>query len=167
MTTQADIAVVEQAAAPAARSRLGARLVPLDALRGLIIVAMALDHANAFIAHAHPPPEMWSAPTVAPLDTLAFLTRFVTHFAAPGFFFLMGAGMVLLAESRRGLGWSEWAIVRHLVLRGQGHNVIGAGCMPKLFTQFVEKADAKALDAECLDHLAYVPPFTSFNGWEP
>ena len=56
---------------------------------------------------------------------------------------------------------------RHLVLRGQGHNVIGAGCMPKLFTQFIEKADAKALDAGCLDHLAYVPPFTSFNGWEP
>ena len=56
---------------------------------------------------------------------------------------------------------------RHLVLRGQGHNVIGAGCMPKLFTQFIEKVDAKALDAGCLDHLAYVPPFTSFNGWEP
>lgn len=56
---------------------------------------------------------------------------------------------------------------RLLVLRGQGHNVIGAGCMPKLFTQFIEKADAKALDAKCLDDLAYVPPFTSFNGWEP
>jgi uncharacterized membrane protein len=118
MTTQADIAVVERAAAPAARSRLGARLVPLDALRGLLIIVMALDHANAFIAHAHPPAELWSAPTVAPPDTLAFLTRFVTHFAAPGFFFLMGAGMVLLAESRRGLGWSEWAIVRHIALRG-------------------------------------------------
>lgn len=56
---------------------------------------------------------------------------------------------------------------RHLVLRGQGHNVIGAGCMPKLFAQFIETADAKALDATCLDTLAYVPPFTSFNGWEP
>ena len=56
---------------------------------------------------------------------------------------------------------------RHLVLRGQGHNVIGAGCMPKLFAQFIDAADAKALDAKCLDTLAYVPPFTSFNGWEP
>lgn len=52
-------------------------------------------------------------------------------------------------------------------LRGQGHNVIGAGCMPKLFTQFIEKADAKALDGACLDKLNYVSPFTSFNGWEP
>ncbi|MCY7355405.1 MAG: alpha/beta fold hydrolase, partial [Lysobacter sp.] len=56
---------------------------------------------------------------------------------------------------------------RHLVLRGQGHNVIGAGCMPKLLAQFIETTDAKTLDAKCLDTLAYVPPFTSFNGWEP
>ena len=56
---------------------------------------------------------------------------------------------------------------RHLVLKGQGHNVIGAGCMPKLFAQFVERADAKSLDASCLDNLSYTPPFTSFNGWEP
>jgi len=56
---------------------------------------------------------------------------------------------------------------RALTLRGQGHNVIGAGCMPKLFAQFLDKADAKSLDAKCLDTLAYTPPFTSFNGWEP
>ena len=56
---------------------------------------------------------------------------------------------------------------RHLVLRGQGHNVIGAGCMPKLFAQFVDTANAKALDTHCLRTLAYTPPFTSFNGWEP
>ncbi len=56
---------------------------------------------------------------------------------------------------------------RLFILRGQGHNVIGAGCMPKLFTQFIEKADAKTLDGACLDKLNYVPPFTSFNGWEP
>lgn len=64
-------------------------------------------------------------------------------------------------------------IVKHLpngrlfVLRGQGHSVIGAGCMPKLFAQFLEKADARALDGKCLDKLSYTPPFTGFNGWEP
>jgi pimeloyl-ACP methyl ester carboxylesterase len=56
---------------------------------------------------------------------------------------------------------------RHLIVRGQGHNVIGTGCMPKLFAQFIDTADAKALDATCLDALPYTPPFTSFNGWEP
>jgi pimeloyl-ACP methyl ester carboxylesterase len=56
---------------------------------------------------------------------------------------------------------------RHLIARGQGHNVIGAGCMPKLFAQFIDTANAKALDARCLDTLPYTPPFTSYNGWEP
>ncbi|AKC88286.1 alpha/beta hydrolase [Pseudoxanthomonas suwonensis] len=56
---------------------------------------------------------------------------------------------------------------RHLVLHGQGHGTLGLGCMPKLTGQFIESADAKALDAACLDTLTYVPPFTSFNGWEP
>ncbi|MFC3552301.1 alpha/beta hydrolase [Lysobacter cavernae] len=56
---------------------------------------------------------------------------------------------------------------RHLVLRGQGHNVSGIGCLPKLVGQFIESTDAKQLDAHCLDTIGYVPPFTSFNGWEP
>jgi hypothetical protein len=31
----------------------------------------------------------------------------------------------------------------------------------------MDKADAKSLDATCLDSLSPVPAFTSFNGWEP
>ena len=56
---------------------------------------------------------------------------------------------------------------RHLVLTGQGHNVIGAGCMPELFAQFLETADAKALDADCLSRLRATPPFAGHYGWEP
>jgi len=56
---------------------------------------------------------------------------------------------------------------RHLVLRGQGHNVSWIGCAPKLLGQFIERADADALDAECLESLSYVPPFVHFNGWSP
>jgi pimeloyl-ACP methyl ester carboxylesterase len=56
---------------------------------------------------------------------------------------------------------------RHLVVRGQGHNVLPVGCMPKLFARFVDTADAKALDAKCLDTVPYAVPFTGFYGWEP
>lgn len=56
---------------------------------------------------------------------------------------------------------------RHLVLRGQGHGTFAVGCTPKLLARFIDTADAKALDAKCLDSLDYVPPFTGFNGWEP
>jgi len=94
------------------------RLLPLDALRGLIMIVMALDHANAFIAHAHPPPEFWSGSFPTYRYTIFFVTRLVTHLAAPGFFFLMGAGMTLFADSRRRMGWTEGAILRHFVVRG-------------------------------------------------
>ncbi len=56
---------------------------------------------------------------------------------------------------------------RHLVVRGQGHNVLPVGCVPKLFTRFVETADAKSLDVHCLDKVPYAAPFTGFYGWEP
>jgi pimeloyl-ACP methyl ester carboxylesterase len=56
---------------------------------------------------------------------------------------------------------------RHLVVRGQGHNVLPVGCLPKLFATFVATADAKALDAKCLDKVPYAQPFTGFYGWEP
>lgn len=56
---------------------------------------------------------------------------------------------------------------RHLVLRGQGHNVFGAGCAPTLMARFIETTDAAALDASCLEQLVRVPPFTGFHGWEP
>jgi uncharacterized membrane protein len=38
--------------------------------------------------------------------------------AAPGFFLLMGAGMMLFARSRQEKGWSKWAIIRHFLIRG-------------------------------------------------
>lgn len=94
------------------------RLAPLDALRGAIMIVMALDHANLFIAHQHPRPEIWNGLLPTYTTALAFLTRFVTHFAAPGFFFLLGAGVTLFADARRQVGWTWSAVVRHLILRG-------------------------------------------------
>lgn len=94
------------------------RLYPLDALRGLAIVLMALDHANFFIAQQHSPGEYWGGPLPEYDSALPFLTRLVTHFAAPGFFFLMGLGMLLFAESRWRQGWEVWKIRAHFWLRG-------------------------------------------------
>lgn len=56
---------------------------------------------------------------------------------------------------------------RHLILPGQGHSVVSLGCAPKLFAQFIEQADAHALDATCLDRLKPLPPFAGAYGWEP
>jgi pimeloyl-ACP methyl ester carboxylesterase len=56
---------------------------------------------------------------------------------------------------------------RHLVARGQGHHVTPAGCAPKLLAEFVARADARALDASCLDRLGPTPPFEGPHGWGP
>jgi uncharacterized membrane protein len=99
------------------KSRSG-RYFAVDALRGLIIIFMALDHANYFVAHKHSTGEYWGGLLPVYDFSLAFLTRFVTHLAAPGFFFLMGVGMLLFAEARQKSGWGKWPIIRHFLIRG-------------------------------------------------
>ena len=62
--------------------------------------------------------EMWAGAWTQYASALPFLTRFVTHFCAPGFFFLMGVGVSLLTEARRKQGWSDGRIARFLLIRG-------------------------------------------------
>ncbi|UCG24823.1 MAG: DUF1624 domain-containing protein [Chloroflexota bacterium] len=94
------------------------RLQAVDALRGLIIILMALDHANHFVAQEHSPGEYWGGVFLAYSETLPFLTRLVTHLAAPGFFFLMGVGMILYANSRTQAGQNRRRIMSHFLVRG-------------------------------------------------
>jgi pimeloyl-ACP methyl ester carboxylesterase len=56
---------------------------------------------------------------------------------------------------------------RHLVLNGQGHAVLGRGCVPKLIEQFLDHPDPSRLDASCLDRLGPTPAFVDFNGAAP
>jgi uncharacterized membrane protein len=93
------------------------RLNALDAHRGLIIVLMAIDHASMFIARAHSQ-EFWGVALPVYPDAYWFLTRWITHPCAPGFFFLMGMGMRLFAEARSRAGWGEGRITRFFVIRG-------------------------------------------------
>jgi len=94
------------------------RLPAVDALRGLIIVLMALDHANHFIAQKHSSGEYWGGQFAAYREALPLPTRFVTHLAALVFFFLMGAGMALYKTkaTRSGQSWTK--IAGHFWVRG-------------------------------------------------
>jgi len=56
---------------------------------------------------------------------------------------------------------------RLLVARGQGHNVIGRGCIPKIVENFVDRLAPKDLDVACADALGPLPPFVDFNGSSP
>lgn len=102
-----------------------ARLPSLDTMRGLIIVIMTIDHARGFIAKNHPS-EFWgrALPDYGG-DAVAFLTRLVTHLCAPGFMFLMGIGMAMLAASRMQAGWSGGRITRFIAVRGVALILLG------------------------------------------
>src|ERR1700722_1566719 len=85
------------------------RIVSLDLGRGAIVALMALDHVRTFFTDAR------FGPTDLSQTTLAyFLTRFVTHFCAPGFFFISGMSVALM-EARTD---SKAAAARRLLLRG-------------------------------------------------
>jgi pimeloyl-ACP methyl ester carboxylesterase len=56
---------------------------------------------------------------------------------------------------------------RLLQLKGQGHGLLLAGCVPRLLDEFIRTLDAQALDAHCLEVLAQTPPFVDANGAGP
>jgi pimeloyl-ACP methyl ester carboxylesterase len=56
---------------------------------------------------------------------------------------------------------------RHLVAKGQGHIILGRGCMPKLIGEFMAKIEPEKLDVGCMDVLGPSPAFVTANGWEP
>jgi len=56
---------------------------------------------------------------------------------------------------------------RMLLARGQGHAVLGVGCMSKLVADFIAHPDPAALDDHCLQALGQTPAFLDVNGSSP
>lgn len=56
---------------------------------------------------------------------------------------------------------------RLLRVAGQGHGLLGVGCMPRLVSDFIRTLDAPRLDARCLEALAQTPSFYDANGAGP
>ena len=62
----------------------------IDIFRGLIMIIMALDHASYFVINTH---FYEGFDYIKPYNNnLAFITRWVTHLCAPGFFLVLGYG---------------------------------------------------------------------------
>ncbi len=86
----------------------GPRLEAIDVIRGLAMIFMALDHTRDF----------FMSPAVSPTDlskasAALFLTRWITHFCAPTFFFLTGTGAFLSLRTQ-----SKREVSRFLLTRG-------------------------------------------------
>jgi uncharacterized membrane protein len=81
--------------APSTRST---RIVSVDLLRGLVMMLMALDHTREYFSEIPFPAEDLSKT----FGTL-FFTRVITHFCAPVFFLLAGAGAYLAVARGKSL----------------------------------------------------------------
>jgi uncharacterized membrane protein len=86
-----------------------ARDPALDLTRGLIVALMALDHVRIFFSAAQFEPTDLDSTNAA-----WFLTRFVTHLCAPGFFFIAGIGAALMRQR----GMAKRDLASFLATRG-------------------------------------------------
>ena len=94
---------------------MASRVGYIDSSRGILLALMALDHVRSFVHKSHPS-EYWSIGLpVFQGDSIAFASRLVTHFCAPGFFMLMGVSMMLFASKS---GNSKRSLTKHFLIRG-------------------------------------------------
>jgi|EP01047_Picozoa_sp_COSAG01_P014451 hypothetical protein len=98
--------------------------------------------------------EVWSGP----LPTYdgkwyLYISRAISHFCMPGFFYLMGIGMALFTVSRMRRGWRAPQILRHFGIRG---------ILLVFFGRVVATRDVleEAHTHNCTHHhgLSYIPP---------
>lgn len=124
--TAHDAPLASPAAAASGVTRSGAvRIDGIDALRGLVIVLMVLDHVRDFF-HA-------TAFTADPMaldsgNPALFLTRWVTHLCAPTFVFLAGLSVWLQKANGKSPGdLSRFLLTRGLWLLVLEFTLIGVG----------------------------------------
>jgi uncharacterized membrane protein len=87
------------------------RIESIDRMRGIVIVLMALDHTKDFIGTSI------FDPLNADVTNLpAYLTRWITHFCAPTFCFLMGIGAYLAGQGKTKSELSSFLFFRGLWL---------------------------------------------------
>src|SRR5690349_11097152 len=90
------------------------RIQSVDAIRGAVMILMALDHIRDFINSSA---MQFSATDMARTTAPLFFTRWITHFCAPLFAFTAGIGAFFWLRRGRTLGQlSQFLLTRGLWL---------------------------------------------------
>ena len=104
---------------PIVRSTSAARLPALDAMRGIVMTLMALDHASfAFNAGRYARDSFRWYPAGSEIPVIQFLIRWVTHLCAPTFLFLAGFALAIHVTRRQSHGHTEGSINSDIIKRG-------------------------------------------------
>jgi uncharacterized membrane protein len=108
------------------RTQPGSRLSSIDALRGAVMIIMALDHVRDFF---HAGAMSFSPTDLTRTTPILFFTRWITHFCMPVFMFAAGLGMFLFEHShtKRQLSrflWTRglWFILLELTVMQPAYN---------------------------------------------
>ena len=105
----------------------GLRLSSLDALRGAVMIIMALDHVRDFF---HAGAMSFSPTDLTQTTPVLFFTRWITHFCLPVFMFAAGMGAFLFGQRNHTKGqlarflWTRglWFIVLELTVMRLAYN---------------------------------------------
>ncbi len=90
------------------------RLLPVDLVRGAIMLLMVVDHTRDYF---HNYSQYFKTTDLAVATPAIFFTRWITHFCAPGFVFLAGVGIYLRRNRDRDpVRTSNYLIVRGILL---------------------------------------------------
>jgi len=123
LSTAATLAPPPSAAAVPVRTGAGSRIRSIDALRGLVILLMLVDHAREFFfIHAQVSDPM----DVTTTSPALFFTRLSAHLCAPIFVALTGLGAWLYANKNGGAkAASDFLLKRGLFLVALELTVVG------------------------------------------
>jgi uncharacterized membrane protein len=92
------------------------RLLPIDALRGIALMAMSLDHAAASVWVSLQAETYGGQPAVL-ASWPYWIAGLFTNIAAPTFWFLSGISLALFTNARKRKGVPENEITRHFLIR--------------------------------------------------
>lgn len=130
------------------------RIKSIDALRGLVMLIMLLDHVRErFFLHHQVSDPM----DVGPTEPALFVSRFAAHFCAPIFIFLTGLSAWLYQQSARTESVSSFLVKRGLLLIALEFTLVTFSWMGNFNTIYLQVIWAIGLSMLALALLVKLP----------